>query len=452
MTTPVYQRNADATGRTLLTTKASEAVSAAKYGFTTDKGTPFYASSTPATGLVPIHRIYKASNNDFVWMPAGTELNIAVSKYGYVDQQVDFYASTTPSGTCTSPVYRLQKDGKHEFTVSKSQRDSMLASGWTEGSIAFYVTTKPAAALGTPYLNTASTAMKAYQAETDPAQKLVDYQLAITPNGEWFDGTRSTDDTWLKSLINKANTSNTVLPLVIYGIPGRDCGLYSAGGQADAASYKAWIDRVSTMVGNSKMMVVVEPDAISYCNNNATVRAERTSLLRYVGEKFKANNPNAQLYLHAGSGQLSYEYAVPAVKDAGIENYRGFAMNVASHGVTPVEESWAEGLVKKLEDVGIPNMHYVVDTSRNGVALDPNSNPGAKYLSCNNMTAAVGQRPTHVTTGENADAYMWVKHPGVSDGECAKGDPAAGVWNPSYAATLVNNAVKAGTINIIPMP
>ena len=205
------------------------------------------------------------------------------------------------------------------------------------------------------------------------------------------------------------------------------------------------------MVGDQTVMVIVEPDAIGYCGK-AEIRKERAPLLTYVGQKFQANNPNAALYIHAGSGQLDQEAAADAVIDGGIKYMRGFAMNVSSSGTTPVEEAWAEQFVKTLEAKGVAGKHYVVDTSRNGVALQGDSNPGGKFLTCNNPTAAVGTRPTSNTTGAHADAYVWAKPVGESDGVCHPGDPDAGKFFPDLAVKVVQNGVTAGTIEYWEVP
>jgi endoglucanase len=67
----------------------------------------------------------------------------------------------------------------------------------------------------------------------------------------------------------------------------------------------------------------------------------------------------------------------------------------------------------------------------------------------------VGVLPTANTGIALLDAYLWVKIPGESDGECTRGlgpagetvdpewgliDPAAGQWFPEMALDLVNNA------------
>ncbi len=346
-----------------------------------------------------------------------------------------------------------------ETATDGANTSTTTGAVWSNAAIRWNVPTTPAAssdkkpdaATGTPYLPTSTAAYWAYQKETDSNKKRAFYNIGYTPSVAWYDGVSSDADARLKKMLDRAKAANQVAQIALYGIPHRDCGSLSSGGHETPENYRAWIDRVSAMVGDQTVMVIVEPDAISYCGK-AEIRKERAPLLTYVGQKFQANNPNAALYIHAGSGQLNQESAADAVIDGGIKYMRGFAMNVSSSGTTPVEEAWAEQFVKTLEAKGVAGKHYVVDTSRNGVALEPNSNPGGKFLTCNNWTAAVGTRPTSNTTGAHADAYVWAKPVGESDGVCHPGDPGAGKFFPDLALRVVENGVKAGTIEYWEVP
>jgi endoglucanase len=74
-----------------------------------------------------------------------------------------------------------------------------------------------------------------------------------------------------------------------------------------------------------------------------------------------------------------------------------------------------------------------VDTSRNGRGPAP----GGAW--CNPPGRGLGTPPTAATGNAEVDAYLWVKHPGQSDGTC-NGGPAAGGWWASYALELAVDA------------
>jgi endoglucanase len=102
--------------------------------------------------------------------------------------------------------------------------------------------------------------------------------------------------------------------------------------------------------------------------------------------------------------------------------------------------------------------HFVIDTSRNGVG--PWAPPAGVYPDaqdwCNPPDRGAGLRPTLDTGIALVDAYLWIKIPGESDGECTRGlgptgtvdpewgrvDPAAGQWFPEMALQLARNAVS----------
>lgn len=106
-----------------------------------------------------------------------------------------------------------------------------------------------------------------------------------------------------------------------------------------------------------------------------------------------------------------------------------------------------------------PTTHFVVDTSRNG--LGPWSWSTAGYPDagtaqdwCNPPGRGLGLRPAAQPLAGNplVDAYLWIKTPGESDGQCTRGtagptdpewglvDPAAGVWFPQQALQLAQLA------------
>jgi endoglucanase len=102
-----------------------------------------------------------------------------------------------------------------------------------------------------------------------------------------------------------------------------------------------------------------------------------------------------------------------------------------------------------------PTTHYVIDTSRNGQApWRPPAYPDPQDW-CNPPDRGLGLTPTLATGEPLLDAYLWVKTPGESDGECTRGlgpagetidpewgmiDPGAGDWFPEMALELAANA------------
>lgn len=105
-----------------------------------------------------------------------------------------------------------------------------------------------------------------------------------------------------------------------------------------------------------------------------------------------------------------------------------------------------------------PTTHFVIDTSRNGVGpwQPPAEHPaGDPQDWCNPPDRGLGLRPTANTGKALVDAYLWIKIPGESDGQCFRWtggpldpvrnmqDPAAGQWFPQMALELAHNANPA---------
>jgi endoglucanase len=99
----------------------------------------------------------------------------------------------------------------------------------------------------------------------------------------------------------------------------------------------------------------------------------------------------------------------------------------------------------------------VIDTSRNGQG--PWVAPSGVYSDaedwCNPPGRGLGIAPTTASSNPLIDAYLWIKVPGESDGQCYRGtggpldpergikDPAAGAWFAAQAHELIDLASPA---------
>ncbi|MGP3923570.1 glycoside hydrolase family 6 protein [Streptomyces sp. 8N616] len=227
--------------------------------------------------------------------------------------------------------------------------------------------------------------------------------------------------------------------LVLYNIPHRDCGQYSKGGAADGNAYRDWLGKAIKGIGDRRATVVLEPDALLHVVDTCTppqLHEERFALLKEAVGKLQSL-PNVKVYLDAGNpgwkddpGQL-----VEPLKRAGIDEADGFALNTSNFQT--VEANVAYG--KKLSPM-VGNKPFVIDTSRNGNGPYTKGDPQERW--CNPPGRALGEPPTTETGDELVDAYLWIKRPGESDGDC-KGGPAAGQWWPKYALELARNADRS---------
>jgi hypothetical protein len=88
--------------------------------------------------------------------------------------------------------------------------------------------------------------------------------METVPQAVWLtSGTPSQVSATVTSTLRQANAERAVPVLVLYNIPGRDCGSYSAGGAENTADYEAWIDAIAGAIGSQKVAIVLEPDAVA---------------------------------------------------------------------------------------------------------------------------------------------------------------------------------------------
>ncbi|WP_090419303.1 glycoside hydrolase family 6 protein [Mycobacterium europaeum] len=276
------------------------------------------------------------------------------------------------------------------------------------------------------YVNPNSAAMRAAQSADPPSPELT--AIANTPQAYWIVPGSSAGT--VGKYVGDANAAGAIPVLALYGIPHRDCGSFAAGGMGSGADYRGWIDGIASGVGASRVGIIVEPDALAMADClSGDQRQERYDLVRYAVDTL-TRDPNAAVYVDAGHLRWhSPEDMAARLNQAGVGHARGFSVNTANFFTTEDEIGYGEAISALTNGA-----HYVVDTSRNGAGPAPDS----ELNWCNPSGRALGTPPTTATAGAHADAYLWIKRPGESDGSCGKGDPAAGTFVSQYAIDLAH--------------
>ncbi|KAK3384168.1 1, 4-beta cellobiohydrolase [Lasiosphaeria ovina] len=281
-----------------------------------------------------------------------------------------------------------------------------------------------------------------------------------------------------------------ILGLVIYDLPGRDCAAKASNGElkvGEISKYKSqYIDPIVKLIKaypNTAFALVIEPDSLPNLVTNADKDACKQSATGYRdGVSYALKNlnlPNVVMYIDAGHGgwlgwdanlKPGAQELAKAYTSAGKpKQFRGISTNVAGWNawdLSPGEFSTASDAKYNkcqnekiyvttfgaaLKTAGMPN-HAIIDTGRNGVT-------GLRKEWgdwCNVQGAGFGVRPTADTGTELADAFVWIKPGGESDGTsdtsanrydsfCGKDDafkpaPEAGTWNQEYFEDLIKNA------------
>lgn len=347
--------------------------------------------------------------------------------------------------------------------------------------------------------------------------KLIE-KMIETPQAVWFtQGTPRQVRHDVKETVKRAKGSVPVL--VAYNIPFRDCAQFSAGGATNTAEYLAWIDGFAAGIGNAPAIVILEPDGLGIIPYNVDLQgvaewcqpsdanpdmavADRYLQMNAAVDRLE-QQPNVSVYLDGThSSWLSSGEAAYRLVKAGVLRAEGFFLNASNYRLTEHLVKYGTWISKCIafasnaDDGGwrlghydycasqyfpanpndfstwhlsdewyganlgtaTPTTDFVIDTSRNGQGpwTPPAGYPDPQDW-CNPPDRGVGLRPTLETGVPLIDAYLWIKIPGESDGQCTRGlgpvgtvdpewgqvDPAAGRWFPEMALELARNAVPA---------
>jgi endoglucanase len=278
------------------------------------------------------------------------------------------------------------------------------------------------------YVDPTSAAMAAAHNANPPSPEL--NTIANTPQAFWVDP--AVPSAAVARYVGAAQAAGAMPVLALYAIPHRDCGSFAAGGFATATDYRQWVDGVAAALASSPAAVILEPDALDMADClSPGQRDERFGLIRYAVDAL-TRDPAAAVYIDAGHSRWKSADEIAArLNQVGVDHARGFSLNTSNFYTTGDEIDYGErvsGLTK--------GAHYVVDTSRNGAGPAPD----APLNWCNPAGRALGVPPTTATAGAHADAYLWVKRPGDSDGACGRGDPGPGHFVNQYAIDLARSA------------
>ncbi|MFJ2990136.1 glycoside hydrolase family 6 protein [Collimonas sp. NPDC087041] len=290
------------------------------------------------------------------------------------------------------------------------------------------------------YVNPASSAaLWLKRNPDDPRVAKIRASIADVPAAMWLTGSSQTTDKLTETVrryVSAADSVHKTPILVAYNLPNRDCsGRASAGGAANAADYRVWIDDFINGIGDKRAVVILEPDALadSECLTPAK-RGDRLALFNYAVAGFQQRAPHADVYLDAGNvGWKPSSTMANYLNAAGVKGARGFSLNVSNFYTLDQSRAYGEAINAVLSSGYGYTKSMVVDTSRNGNG----ANPGDW---CNPPGRKIGTRIHAIA--ENVLA-VWVKLPGNSDGASSStrdchGGPAAGTFSPELAIRLID--------------
>ncbi len=323
---------------------------------------------------------------------------------------------------CDAETYENATTASADWADMADSRKAPRSTGKKPTATAPTAPTVPPATLYVDPSSHASRQADAWRAsDADAAStmdNLADRALSVWI-GDWTGDVTGTVDDAL------TDGGSQVRSIVVYNIPHRDCGFWSAGGASDAADYEAFIAEIAAGIGGRSPIVILEPDALALRSClSASLQTERESLMADAVTTLTA--AGAKVYIDAGdSNWISSSTMASGLTSANVAGAAGFALNVSHTELKGNEIDYA----KEIQAIIGTSAHYVIDTGRADLG------PTEDNQWCNPLGRAPGDLPTLNTGTRGLDAYLWVKPPGESDGEC-NGGPSAGAWWPEYALEL----------------
>ncbi|GLX04444.1 hypothetical protein Misp03_13710 [Microbispora sp. NBRC 16548] len=279
------------------------------------------------------------------------------------------------------------------------------------------------------------------------------------------------------STVRVASARHAVPVFVTDHVPMKDC---SQWGEPDERSYRDWIDRVAKAIGKARTVVVLEPNSLTRLpgSNSCSQGSKAGAAERYRELSYAVNRlgklPHTAVYLDGGiKGWPSLVEIADRLVKAGVKRADGFYLNTADFQETDELLRYGESLSRCLYlkmnsggstctgaeidavPAGTPLTHFVIDTSRNGKGVwqPPEGKYADPQIWCNPPGRGVGIRPTTDTGSELADAFLWLRSPEQSNGQCTRGghgpqdpvyhqvDPQGGTWWSVLALDRARNAV-----------
>lgn len=253
-------------------------------------------------------------------------------------------------------------------------------------------------------------------------------RIASQPVAQWVGGWNFDIARDVSASVSRITGARALPVFVAYNIPGRDCGMYSAGGARGSGAYKRWIREFARGLGRRKAVVILEPDGLAGMGClNAGQQRERLELIRDAVRVLK--DQGAAVYIDAGNARwVRASDMANRLNQAGIAEADGFALNIANFLGNTITISYGTEISRR-----VGGKHFIIDTSRNGMNVSSSTNW------CNPTGQRIGNSPTTRTGNPLVDAFLWIKSPGESDGSCG-GGPGAGKWWAEYALGLAGGS------------
>lgn len=245
------------------------------------------------------------------------------------------------------------------------------------------------------------------------------------PSGYWVG--INWDPVWAgaNTVINAAAAQGAIATILLYSIPLRDLGNYSAGGASTDQQYHDHVIAGANVIGNRRVALLYEPDSLGLLREGLTPtqQAGRLANMRWAIQYLKSHCPNLTLFLDCTHANwLPVSEAVDRARAAGVEYADGLGLNVSNFGTLEANYNYGKQI---LAGLGMPNKGITVDVARGG-------NPNAAPHWANPARRRFGRFPQWGGFETEMPGLRGIcdwKKPGESDGNSGDGAPNAGdLW------------------------
>lgn len=277
-------------------------------------------------------------------------------------------------------------------------------------------------------------------AVSNPTRSAKFLELANVPAPLWLatDYGSAHGASGVTTVMAATTAAGTVPQFVMYSIPGRDNGSFSAGGAANSAAYRVFVDAIAAAIGSGRAIIVIEPDALPKCyavsgGIGGTLGLARRADVDYACEKLGTACPNLRVYINIGNSNFRSAAEMATLIGNCAQHCDGVSLNVAQ--TERFQDEYDYYLAVKALETDVDGC--IIDTGRNGRGPYPFQtgdrgdvwyiNPptygsldgtGGKP-SRPTLGISLGARPTtqmDVSAWPGLHAILWTKFPGGSDG------------------------------------
>ncbi|HEX5089069.1 MAG TPA: glycoside hydrolase family 6 protein [Nocardioides sp.] len=273
-------------------------------------------------------------------------------------------------------------------------------------------------------------------------------KIALAPKAKWFGGWISdaaiADKVrgYIASAQQQAGSADALVQMSVFRMhPWEDEACHRLPTAAESASYRTWIERFASAVGDAHAAIILQPDGpFALCAPHGSHTP--SDLIAFAARTLSAL-PHASVYIDVGAADWPIESqggvaaATRIAIQDGVRYARGIALNTTHYSSTVDEVQRGADVVRALAAQGIRDKHFVVNTSSNGKGFvfgdyrgpDPDNARVCESQQDPGPCVALGIPPTYdfddpawglprhtVELAQRyADAFLWIGRPWLYD-------------------------------------